>query len=1139
MKHSMIWKTTLREIRGSLGRFLAIFAIVALGVGLFAGLKITKTDFLQSMTNYFHKQSFYDYRILGSLGFSQEEVAFLRAQEGVLYAEGAVFQDMYYLEENGNQKVGRFHSITNEVNKIVLVEGRMPEKEGEVLADAMYYSKNSLGKKITLSEENEETDLEKFQTDAYEIVGIVKSPLYIQFERGNSALGAGKADAFFYLPGDAFTVDYVTEIYVKFQQDYPLYSDDYESFLAGRETQWKTLVKEAGHMRYLEMPAMIEKGEKELREKSAQAQEKLEEAREELENASKEIADNEQKLSDGRKELDDGRKELEKAKQDVADGKKTIEEEKEELEKGKKAVEDGEREVAEIEKLIADKESEIAAGKKQLETAKMTLELGEMQQKLTMEELIREQKEIDKDREALETKKKRLEILEAYAERIGMEEAIQKHADERAAVKKEEDALEERLKKLNERYLDALAMEEQVKAGRREYEEGLRRLTDGEAALEKGKEAWRKGKKELLDAKKRILQGEEELRKAEKRMQEAERQIEEGERTIPEKEAEWKTGEEKLLEAKAELEKGWQEYREKKAEFEEKTEKAQNALQERKEQYEDGREPEGYLLGRNTNIGYVCFENDSAIVDGIANVFPVFFFLVAALVCVTTMNRMVEEQRTQIGVLKALGYSDGRIMFKFLFYSGLAAVSGCVLGYAGGTILFPFIIWTVYGIMYKAGAIAFTFHPFLAGISMLVSLLCSVGATYLSCGKELSGQAASLMRPRAPKAGKRVLLEKIPFLWRRLSFLRKVAIRNILRYKKRLFMMILGIGGCTGLLVTGFGIKDSVAGVAQVQYSEIQTYDIGVTLRNEWDASLHGEVEKLREKGLTDYLPCQENNLDLIKDGAQKSVTVLAFDDGVDDQRFSAYFNMRGTKGEKIPLPGKKMAVVTDKVADQLHVHVGDRIMLRGESMEEREFCVSGIMQNYIQNYVIITQEQIHPKTLYLKVEEDGNIRKMAAALMKMESVANLSVTEDVVARFDKMMASLDLIVVLVTFCAAGLAFIVLYNLTNINITERIREIATIKVLGFFSGETALYVFRENLVLTFLGSMAGLGMGKALHAFVIREVDVDLVKFAVRILPQSYLYSIGLTFLFSIFVNVMMNGKLERISMTESLKSVD
>ncbi len=1148
MKRSMIRRSTYREIRGSLGRFLAILAIVALGVGLFAGLKITKADFLKSMSRYFQETSFYDYRILGGLGFSEEQVKYFASLDGVEAAEGALYADMLFDEEGASGRVGRFHSITEDVNRVVLTAGRMPEKAGECLADSKVFSESAIGTTITFSPENGPDSLDQFQEDAYEIVGLAKSPLYIQYERGNTSLGSGTIDAFFYLPKESFSADYFAEIYVRFGEDFDLYSDEYADFIEEKETLFEDAVQEACRMRFEELPGLIADAEETLAREKEDAWKELEEAREELEDAKAELDQADETIRDGRRQLSEGREETARAELDLSEAKETVAEKKAQLEQGILDLEAGQKEIEENEKTLSEKEAELEQAKSLLSASEMTLQLGEMQQKLTMEGLISEQKSIDSSQAELDRRSASADALEATAEQLGLGDAYaQRIAKEREEIAGEQAKLDLQLTDLHNRYLEALKTGDQIQSGRAELEKSRKEVQEGETALQEGKEKLLQGKEELLAAKREIEDGRTAIREAEQEIRQGEKDLEEGKKTLEEKEAELEDGVREYQEGLEAYQEGLAEYNDGLREYEEKIADAEEAIQKQKDQLEEGTVPEGYLLGRNTNIGYVCFENDSAIVDGIANVFPVFFFLVAALVCITTMNRMVEEQRTQIGVLKALGYSDGAIMSKYIFYSGLAAVSGCAVGYAGGTHVFPFIIWTVYGIMYQAGPIAFVFSPGLALLSLAVSLLCSVGATYLSCGKELGGWAAELMRPKAPKAGKRVFLEYVPFVWKRLSFLRKVAVRNIMRYKKRLFMMVLGIGGCTGLLLTGFGIKDSIADVGGMQYGEIHRYDVSVLLQDEFDGAFQEALEALSEKGLEDFLPLQESTQDLSDGEKQKSVTAVVLPEGISDEELREFIDLHTPEGEPIAPPGPGEAVLTDKMAEEFGVSEGDTILLLDSDRKEMRLTVSGIARNYIYNYVYLGQgtwekekgEKFAPKTVYLNLADGFEPSGLSAAVMDLEGVASLSVTRDMLERFDRMMSSLNLIVVVVIFCAAGLAFIVLYNLTNINITERIREIATIKVLGFFSGETALYVFRENMVLTFLGALAGLGMGKWLHAFVMREINVDMVSFDVRILPVSYLYSVLLTFVFALGVNLLMNRKLENINMTESLKSVD
>lgn len=1148
MKNSMIWRSLFREIKGSLGRFLAILSIVALGVGLFSGLKITKADFIQAITRYYKDTSFYDYRVLGELGFTQSQADLLASAPDVLAAEGAHSVDMLYLEENGAQKTGKFHSITKQINKLVIVAGRMPEKEGECLADSQYYSASAIGKKITFSEENGEDDLDQFECREYRIVGIVKSPLYIQFERGNTSLGNGSIDAFFFLGEENFTADYFTEIYVKMKEDFVLYSDDYRDYLEAKEEALTSCLDQACELRFQELPQLIADAETTLEEKKAEAWEELEDAREKLKDAEKELEDAKIEIEDGKEKIQEGKEELESARKDLEDAEKTIIEKEAELEEGIEKLEKGKKELQENEKLLTEKEAELLQAKSAVTASEMTIQLGEMQQSLTMEGLISEQKTIDSSNEALEKRRKAADDLEETAKALGLEEYYKEQIrKEREEIAKQQAELDKQLKDLHIRYLDAVDTGRQIEAGKIELDDARSRIQEGEKSLQEGKEKLHQGKIDLIEAEKTIEDGKEQLRVGKNEIKQGKADLEEGEKTLAEKEAELNDGIQKYKDGLAEYDDGLAEYQDGLEEFNTEIAKAEDAIRKQREKLDKGEIPEGYLLGRNTNIGYVCFENDSSIVDGIANVFPVFFFLVAALVCITTMNRMVEEQRTQIGVLKALGYSDGTIMFKYMFYSGFAAVTGCLIGYFGGIHLFPFIIWTVYGIMYQAGPVVFTFNTGLFLLSLSVSLLCSVGTTYLSCGRELKGWAAQLMRPKAPKAGKRVFLEYVPFLWKRLSFLRKVAVRNIMRYKKRLFMMVLGIGGCTALLVTGFGIKDSIAGVGDMQYSEIQLFDLSLVLQKEPEKDFFAELEELRSNGMEDYLLFQETTQDLVVGDRQKTVTVVVLPKEIEDQKLLQFIDLHDKVGKHIMPPLAGQVVITDKLASTFQIHEGDMVSVRDGDMKEMKLKVSGIAENYIYDYIYLDQrsweeqrkEAFCAKSLYLNAREGTDVHQLAAASMDLPGVVNIGVTRDMVMRFDKMMSSLNLIVVVVILCAAGLAFIVLYNLTNINITERIREIATIKVLGFYPGETALYVFRENMVLTFLGALAGLVMGKALHAFVMHEVKVDVVSFAVRVLPLSYLYSVILTFVFALGVNILMNGKLEKISMTESLKSVD
>ena len=702
----------------------------------------------------------------------------------------------------------------------------------------------------------------------------------------------------------------------------------------------------------------------------------------------------------------------------------------------------------------------------------------------------------------------------------------------------------------------------QLAAAQAQLDEGKNALADNEnqldLAADAANEAFAENQKKLDEAKKTLEEKQQELEDAKQELEDGRQELEDAKQELKDGWADYYTGkaeaEQKISDAEQELADAKQEITDgdqKLADAEQELADGEQKLADAEQDYRDGEDeleklenPDVFVLDRSSNVGYACFESDSGIVDGVADVFPIFFFLVAALVCVTTMNRMVEEQRTQIGVLKALGYSEHTIMAKYMFYSGSAALTGCVAGFALGTFLFPKVIWYAYGMLYKMDSLVYVFDWKLAVISVIVSLLCSIGTTFVSVRRELTEVAAELMRPKTPKAGKRVFLEYIPFVWKRLKFLQKVSMRNIFRYKKRFFMMVAGISGCSALLVTGFGVRDSVTGIVTQQYTQIQTYDIGVTYSSSVTPEQKSELESKEQDGVEKSVFVAEKSMDLVGSEKTKSVSLIIADP---DSDMTPFVNLHTEKGVPITFPKKGEAVISAKVADELGIKTGDTVTLQDSDMKTISVTVSGLCENFVYNYVYLSadtyEEQMKTepeyKNAFVCVSEGTDAHLLGTSLMAMSDVAAVNISQDDMERFSSMMGSMDLIVVVIILCAAGLAFIVLYNLTNINITERVCEIATIEVLGFYENETAAYVFRENTILTFLGALAGLVLGVFLHRFVMSQIVVDMVAFDVHVKPVSFVYSVVLTLVFTWFVDRLMRKKIDAISMTESLKSVD
>jgi len=508
----------------------------------------------------------------------------------------------------------------------------------------------------------------------------------------------------------------------------------------------------------------------------------------------------------------------------------------------------------------------------------------------------------------------------------------------------------------------------------------------------------------------------------------------------------------------------------------------------------------------------------------------------------TTMTRMVDEQRVQIGVFKALGYANSQILGKYVLYSGSAAIIGSVLGYAVCSVCLPWVIWEIYGMMYNFAPLIYTFDPWLALVSFAAAMLCSVGVTWLACRVELTHPAASLIRPKAPRAGKRVFLEWITPLWSRLSFLQKVSVRNVLRYRSRLVMMLLGIGGCTALLITGFGLRDSVLSLAQIQFSQITHYDYGVTFRDpQTPDSLSDYLADCGWDADMGLLVCSEN-VDLVLDKGVKTVSmVIPTSDSLD-----GFVTLRDDSGI-LPFPGTGEAVISSGLCQTHNITVGDVLTLRDEDLRTVTVTVSGICENYMGDCVYLsagtyraqTGDEPVCKTLYLQAHEGADPVAESVKLSDGEKVVSVAVTATSLEQINSMLSRMDYVVVVVVLCAAALAFIVLYNLTNINISERIREIATIKVLGFYRSEVASYVFRETYILSALGSLVGLVLGKLLHMFVMAQVRIDGIYFPHLVTPISYAVSVALTLVFTVLIALFMRKKLGSIDMAESLKSVE
>lgn len=711
--------------------------------------------------------------------------------------------------------------------------------------------------------------------------------------------------------------------------------------------------------------------------------------------------------------------------------------------------------------------------------------------------------------------------------------------------------------------------------GRKESDEKLadaeKTLTDGEEELEQGKKDLEDGKKQLseartqLDEQKTALdEQEEQLKTAEAqfggstpeieagktKIAEAREQLSEGEKELETKESELAKAEETIKENETKLADGRKDYEEAKKEAEDKIAEGEDKIAEAEADLAALEFPAWTVSDRNDMTDYSGYADNANQMKSLGAVFPVLFFLVAALISLTTMTRMVEEERTQIGTLKALGYSKSSIAGKYVFYALLATVGGSVLGVLAGEKIFPYVIIDAYRIMYQhMDGMVLDYQLDHALVASLVALFCTMAGTLSACGKELASTPAVLMRPPAPKEGKRVFLERIGFIWKHLSFSWKSTVRNLFRYKKRLFMTVFGIGGCMALLLVGFGLRDSIMDVVLLQYGEIQLYD-GMLVLNE-DAS-DAEVEALK-KDLSSRSDVEESMDVYMKKHAAKGENgtcevYLMMPEKLEN--FSDFIHTRNRITKEAYTLGDEGIILAEKTAKMLGVKSGGSITVESRDGEDVEVPVAEICENYMQNFAYISPG-LYEK-LFGSVPEANNIlfkgtdssdeaaiEKTGQELLKNKAALSVTYIGTLAERLNSMLGSLDVVIVVLIISAGMLAFVVLYNLNNININERKRELATLKVLGFFDGEVSSYVFRENILLTVFGCILGVVLGSALHRYVITTVEIESYMFGRIIKIPSYLLAIALTFGFSFLVNLLMHFKLKKIDMVESLKSVE
>lgn len=1017
-------KSILRAVRQSLARFLAIFAIVALGVGFLAGLWSTTPDMRLSLDTYYDQQRMADVYIKATMGLTEEDMATLSALpevDSLLPArvadvlvdtidDGRLTTRVYGLpwtQLNGEQPLA--------VNQWQLVAGRLPESPEECLIEQgdAYLADLELGAVLRIVTDGENGDL--FATTEFTVVGVVASPFYFSNEREPSNVGKGRLEAVIYVADSCYDLDVYTDVYIVSAAATELltFSDAYEEHMEAFVARLEELGEERSNLRYAEI--------------YGEGQDELDKARAELaeaeEEAARELADAWQEITDARRQLAEARIELDRGYADLAEARSKLAHEK-----------------AEAEAQLAEKEQELEQARQELEQGEASL---------------------------------------AAALQAGLIGPAQ-----------------------------AEVMRQQLDQGWEQYQIGVAALEGSKAELTQ------------------------QMAEAEAQLAQAELDLERGER--------------EYAEGLRELAKGEADYWRARAEVEAELNSARADIEEAARELEELEMPTWYVLDRNANVSFASFEINTEKVQAIATVFPVFFLLVAALVSLASMTRMVEEERTQLGIMKALGYSKGAIMEKYIGYCGLASLAGSVVGLVVGFRYIPAVIWQVFASMYKLPTLYTPFRWSFALVATGSALLLTMLVTVYACNRALSEKPASLMRPRPPQAGKRILLERVTSLWSRLTFSQKATARNLFRYKKHFYMTVMGVAGCAALLLTGFGLQNSIDVLANAQFNAILQYQLTIDYAE--DVSIPAQLEDWlqQQEQVLAYTPAHGERGTVYQEDRKVYTTIYV---PQDEQAFAQFIALqKRASGVALDLTASPV-IISETLARALRLQPGHVLAIENADEIKAQLTVAAITENYVGSYIYLSatayeaafgQEAkantVLAQTVHLETAAQD---ELLSALLQLKDVERAEFIDQAKHSFDHLVASIDFLVVIIILAAGALAMIVLYNLININIEERRRELATLRVLGFHNEEVAGYIFRETAILTAIGTLVGMPLGKLLHAFVIRQAESSDLMLGQSIEPLSYLWAVLLTLVFAALVCLVMARKLRQIQMVDSMKAIE
>ena len=1191
-----------------MGRFVSIFFIVVLGVAFYSGIRASEPSMRITADQYFDDSELMDLKVMGTMGLTKADIKAIGKVSGIEAVEGGYSKDVL-CPVGDNEKVVHMLSMEKNFNQVSVVEGRLPEKAGECLVDEDFLSYTDLkvGDTVTFHSGDGEALTDSLVTDTYKIVGIGNSPLYISFGRGSSTIGTGEISGFVVVDKSSFDMDAYTEAYVKVSgaEEKIAFTDEYNNLSDAAKEAVSAIEEERCAVRKQEIVdeanEKLADSEKTVNEKSRELEDAKKElesgkskAAEELEKAKQQLADGEAKLADAKQQIADGETQLADAKAQLNDKQAQLDSAETQYESGKAQLDQKEQELADAEQvylsnyskympIITAGKEQITAGKSQIADGKKQLDEGLAPLNQLKDGLAVIEDEISQcDSGIAELQKQINDGYTLYQEYVKIPKE-NRNEEEQAYVEKWEN-LNTQLGDMQERkkLLENAKQEKLNQAGfatEADLEAQITSLTKQKADLDAKEKALLQQEQtlaaqeeELLSAGRQITDGKSQIAAARSQLDSTKSQITDGkaqilsawallnekEDTLNASKAQLASGEQELADGRSKYEQAAKEAEEQITDGQAKITDGEKQLTDAKQQIADAKaeikkieNPKWYVQTREDALTeYQGYGDNADRMRSIGKVFPVLFFLVAALISLTTMTRMVEEQRVQIGTMKALGYGKAAIAGKYIGYALIATLGGSIFGVLAGEKILPFIIIYAYMILYKhLPAILVPYHMSYALQASGIAVACTLIATIASCYKELAAEPAELMRPAAPKQGKRILLERIGIIWKHLNFTWKSTVRNLIRYKKRFFMTIFGIGGCMALMVVGFGLKDCIYEIVSLQYEKVQFYDAATYMSDDISEENRQQLHDYLDQNadIKETIEARMQKTDVKSASGKKTLYLMVPSDNEKIEDFLS-FHSRTNKDEVYSLK-KDEVILTEKMASLLNVKVGDELTIEDEDKGDQTVTVGAICENYMSHYLYLSPEKYEElygvpaeyNTIIYSVKDgkDDQIEKIGTKLLSMDGVLNVSYTSSIEGRLDDMLRSLNLVIVVLIVSAGMLAFVVLYNLNNINITERQRELATLKVLGFYDGEVASYVYRENILLTIIGSVVGMVLGNLLHRYIILTVEVEEAMFGRQIHWQSYLYSFLFTVAFSLFVNWVMFYKLKKIDMVESLKSVE